>query len=453
MPLIDEKIVDIENKIENSTINPTQVNYTKGNTINIIVIPNENYYFDSDYDDSIPTLKLYDEDGYLELSIKGVLSQESGINAYKISYYFSTDIDYNFSLARIYGYADEITDTTSINIKGNENAIFTENSQQTFYTAIGKRNTIQIKINNGYSTTKTPYIKITTSDGGLNIDFNYNNELQIWEYSEINSLSDITDVEIITNAIKDVDIVENFPLIQIYKVNNDITNELKKLRFQLYYEQNRYDDLGEYIVQYVRYPFEINSENKEKIQLGYYQTELYADIIPKIYHQISFGKKLITGLFNNNSDIENCNIIINIAYFGQINIDSKYINSEIEIICETNILTNESTLLIYSNNILIKTLTSSIGINIPYILINDGYKQIQTNVNINNRSLVNIKNSIVVEQKNKLNNILTDSTYKSLNIINGYAEIELLEYNVKSYMTLQEIELMINILNNGVEFN
>ena len=116
--------------------------------------------------------------------------------------------------------------------------------------------------------------------------------------------------------------------------------------------------------------------------------------------------------------------------YGFFTIDSKYINTEIEVKYKIDIITNNCVIEIYSNNILIHLIDSEIGYNLPYILR-------ETSQNINSYSMLNsniLKQNvpvIYVKQKPKENNTYytTDIIVNNLADINGFIKCTDYEIN------------------------
>lgn len=305
-----------------------------------------------------------------------------------------------------------------------------------------------------YNVIRTPRVYIDYKRGNIlehreiSLTLSSNNHyVSNWQ-SDLTSLTiTIQDAYIVGLASDDIPLVNDFNIIRCYHVNNDIMSQLASLRFFDPDNQGNFIDLGQYILKYTRYPFKIdNADNRGNIQLGFYDTNILSDLPLLQYYDLDLGSVLVQGLYTNNADINNANIILQLPYYGIYNIDSRYINTYIHIIYRVDILSNLCVIYIYSNDILIDNIDCVIGYDIPYI-IND---LISTkHFNIRDTSIRRIQPKIVVEQAPKINNFYFDvKQYNRLDNIMGYTQCILYDNNICE--TSQENDLLTDLCNSGI---
>lgn len=245
----------------------------------------------------------------------------------------------------------------------------------------------------------------------------------------------------------------DYPLIRLYKVNNQIMQSVSTERFdRITIDGNtEIKDLTNFILQYTRYPFIIATTQNANIVIGYKQTTINAPLIDKQTFTMSLGKVLIAGLYGNTSDIDTSEIYINIAFYGLVNIPSKYINTEIEIVYNVDVVGNNCIVNILSNDVIINSVSFSIGYNIPYI-INTKDLDYKITTPLNNNILKNFESQVIIRQHPKINGFEHNTRVNVLlSTVTGF--IKCLNYHIYNVGTSKETEMIENALNNGVYFN
>lgn len=262
-------------------------------------------------------------------------------------------------------------------------------------------------------------------------------------------VASITSLYMTGQAIAETPLVADYGAIRAYKINKTIAAALVDKRFYNV-AQGQYEDLGEYITSYVRYPFTVPTDGTTTIKYGFFDTEIAADLATRQVQELSLGKHTIYGLYHNASDIPNATITLVLPYADDYQLDSRYINTEIEVKYKVDILSNSAAIEIYSNGKLVDILSTSIGYNIPYILKTD---RITPNVNLLSNILKANDPKAIVRQKAKVANTYY-TTYKRalLDDISGFVKCENILLEPTNRMTLQERQLIIDQLTNGVIF-
>lgn len=332
----------------------------------------------------------------------------------------------------------------NVDVSGLQNARLTSNSPDyfclptTFYTP---KNTFIVEPLEGFVFANPPTLRIIES--GVNYDYDF--VLQDDKYIITNQFQhlDIESVSIFGVAIAQTPLLSDYGLVRVYKTNKTINQSLSTHRFY------NNEDLGQYIYSFVRYPFEIDTENTGNIYLGTYDTGVNAPLIPKQIYNISLGKKIINGLYEDSRDIDTTEIIFVLPFYGLHTIDSKYINTEIEIVYVVDILSNTAVIEIYSNGVLVETLDCYIGYSIPYI-IQQGY--MNHNITLQNNITKRYEPKVILKQHKQTNGGLF-ATYKPCligDVSTGFIKCQNIILGVSHKMTLEEQNEIIHKLNTGV---
>lgn len=318
---------------------------------------------------------------------------------------------------------------------------------------------VSLKVNEGYiiDSTTTPNLVIkyyTTNYYEYKVNLKLNTDTNIWSATGNTRVGTATPSNFESATINAVTqqvtpIVEKFPIIDVFKVNQDIMTQLANKRF---YEMSdsgisTYKDLGEYILSYVRYPFDIETTEEKNIILGFVDTEITCSIVPNYTYTLDFGSVDIKGIYENKADIDNTDIRISLKYFGFIDIDSKYINSKISVKIIVDIITNTANVYIYSNDVIIDSKPITLGYSVPYILTTE-------KINVYNKSdntvitLSEFENYIEVIQKNNDSNLLSSNKEIDIKDCKGYFKFD--NINIKDIPTTEELDLITSTLSNGI---
>lgn len=341
----------------------------------------------------------------------------------------------------IYGFANSylLLDTTNlVNCKLADNSPNYFVLPDSFYTPF---NTFIIEPLEGYTLPNPPTLKIV--DSGTDYDYDFVLQDDKYIISAQFQYYDVESVSATGQAVEKGGVLSDYGLIRVYKTDKTINQSLVTHRF------SNGEDLGQYIYSFVRYPFFIESRNTANIYLGITDTGVNSPLIPKQIHTLSLGKKLISGLYEDTRDINNIEIVAVLPFYGLYNIDTKYINTEIEIKYIVDILSNTAVIELYSNNVLFDTLDCYIGYSIPYI-IQQGY--MNHNITLQNNITKQYEPKIILKQNKQINNGIY-KTYKPCTIgdvSEGFIKCQNVELNINHNMTLSEQQLIESYLNTGI---
>lgn len=307
-----------------------------------------------------------------------------------------------------------------------------------FYTPF---NTFIVEPLEGYTLPNPPTIKITDSGSDYDYDFILQDNIYIVR-NQFPHL-DVEGVKISGVAVEHGGVLSDYGLIRVYKTDKTINQSLVTHRFL------SGEDLGQYIYSFIKYPFSIDTRNNANIYLGVNDTGVNAPLIPKQIHTLSLGKKTINGLYEDSRDIDNVEIVCVLPFYGLHNIDSKYINTDIEIKYVVDILSNTAVIELYSDDVLFETLDCYIGYSIPYI-IQQGY--INHNITLQNNITKRYEPKIILKQHKQTNGGLY-STYKPCligDVSEGFIKCQNVKLKVNHKMTLSEQQAIESYLNTGI---
>ena len=253
---------------------------------------------------------------------------------------------------------------------------------------------------------------------------------------------------LIGRAVMDTPLISNYGAIRAYKPTNAQLRQLVDKRFYNV-DTHEYEDLANYILSFVRYPFTVSTSNSSSVKFGFFDTQINVDLAEQQTYTLSLGRVLVSGLYGNSSDIDKCDITILLPYADNYHLESKYINTYIECVYKIDILANTAVIEIYSNDKLIDSISTSIGYDIPYILKTDRVTPV--NINLQSNILKAKDPKIIVRQRAKVANTYYKTLKRQvLNNLSGYNKIDNVVLSISNKMTLAEQNEIKNLLAGGV---
>lgn len=248
-------------------------------------------------------------------------------------------------------------------------------------------------------------------------------------------------------ALEKSNLLSQYRFIRTYKANENIISQIANTRF--YSEQGVREDLGKYILSYIHYPFDVESDDNANIELGFYNTEINCELVKEQYHKFTLFDNVINGLYNNDSDIVNAEIIVFLPFVGKYELDSKYINTKITIKYICDILSNDCIIYIYSNDKIIDNLKTSLGYEEPFITKESSIDFSFVN-QMNSNANKNIKGVITVYQKANTTNTYSNHIVKKVGLITGFIKGTFEEFTGNNEILLKEINQIKTLFAGGV---
>ena len=248
-------------------------------------------------------------------------------------------------------------------------------------------------------------------------------------------------------ALEKSNLLSQYRFIRTYKANENIISQIANTRF--YTEQGGREDLGKYILSYIHYPFDVETDDNANIELGFYNTEINCELVKEQYHKFTLFDNVINGLYNNDSDIVNAEIVIFLPFVGKYELASKYINTKITIKYICDILSNDCIIYIYSNDKIIDNLKTSLGYEEPFITKESSIDFSFVN-QMNSNANKNIKGVITVYQKANTTNTYNNHVVKKVELVTGFIKGTFEEFTGNNEILLKEINQIKSLFNNGV---
>lgn len=249
-------------------------------------------------------------------------------------------------------------------------------------------------------------------------------------------------------ALEKSNLMSQYRFIRAYKANEDIITQVANARF--YTGQGGVsEDLGKYILSYIHYPFNVETKDNANIELGFFDTQINCDLVKEQYHIFTLFDNVVNGLYNNDSDIENAEIIVFLPFVGKYELDSKYINTKITIKYICDILSNDCIIYVYSDDKIIDNIKTSLGYEEPFITKESSIdfsfvNQMNSNANKNKQGL------ITVYQKANTTNTFNNHIIKKVETVTGFIKGTFEEFTGNSEILLKEINQIKSLFNSGV---
>ena len=302
-------------------------------------------------------------------------------------------------------------------------------------------------INNGLVVSTIPYIQI---DYGVFVEKATAIEEPDGRYKVTYKLPSLHTPEKVTAygvALEKSNLLSQYRFIRTYKANENIISQIANTRF--YTEQGVSEDLGKYILSYIHYPFDVETNDRANIELGFFDTEINCELVKEQYHNFILFDNVINGLYNNDSDIINTEIIIFLPFVGKYVLDSKYINTKITIKYICDILSNDCIIYIYSNDRIIDNLKTSMGYEEPFITKESSIDFSFVN-QMNSNANKNMKGVITVYQKANTTNTYNNHIVKKVKLVTGFIKGTFEEFIGNNEILLKEINQIKSLFTSGV---
>lgn len=317
---------------------------------------------------------------------------------------------------------------------------------------------LKLKPKNDYEVTLAPYVEIeyisprqgTITDTATSLLVNDEYVIQWTGSGGIESTQPTINTALCYGTAKSgADIIEKYGLLRLYKTTKNVMSQLKSTRFLTDSDGNTID-LGQFILSFVRYPFDVDDLEASNIQLGYQTTSISCDMLTVEKYEFDFGDVRIFGVNHDTSDIDNCIVFLMLPFIGKHQIESKYINGIFNVKYIVNVVSNIAICEIRCNGVLIDTIDCVLGMEIPYII-----KPTLTDFKIYGNTsnvLNNCVCSAVVEQYENTTDFYDTFVEKTLSNCNGFVKVGMFDDMVLP--TVEENERLKNILtNDGIYCN
>lgn len=287
-----------------------------------------------------------------------------------------------------------------------------------------------------YGASQTQIDSVLQSDGRYKI-----------EYTEHTFVTPLT-ITAYGVALEKYNLMAQYRFIRAYKANENIITQVASTRFYVGQNTER-EDLGKYILSYIHYPFDVETKDSANIELGFFDTQINCDLVKEQYHTFTLFDSIVNGLYNNNSDIENAEIIMFLPFVGKHELESKYINTKITIKYICDILSNDCIIYIYSNDKIIENIKTTLGYEEPFITKESSIDFSFVN-QMNSNANKNLQGVITVYQKANTTNRYDNHIIKKIETLTGFIKGTFQEFTGNEEILLKEINQIKSLFSSGV---
>ena len=312
---------------------------------------------------------------------------------------------------------------------------------------------LTLNANSGFKFVTTPTLKINNRNSTV-LDFNKVTDYQYTlSFTAESNYFDTDENAVLSGvAVEETPIVNKYGAIQVYKPSNSDMVSLATKRFKENGTVNgvTYNDvdLGNYITQFKRVFFNVETSTKQNILLGVHDTLINTDTVFNDDVTIDCGTVFIEGTNGNELDTKIYKIKIVLPFYEVVELPSIYMNKTIHIVYQSNVITGYADILINevvaNTDILIVKYRCKISQDLPYILNYD-----KLNGSLSDMQL-NTSPKIILQKKNTFID-KGYNTFKESLISNevGYFEVkDIVSMSVNA--TQKEKDLIENLLKSGV---
>ena len=312
---------------------------------------------------------------------------------------------------------------------------------------------LTLNSNQGFKFVTTPILEIHNRNNVV-LDFTKVTDYQYTlSFTAETSYFDTDENAVLSGvAVEETPIVNKYGAIQVYKPSNSDMVSLATKRFRENGTVNgvTYNDvdLGNYITQFKRVFFNVETSNKQNILLGVHDTLINTDTVFNDDVTIDCGTVFIEGANGNELDTKIYKIKIVLPFYEVVELPSIYMNKTIHIVYQSNVITGYADILINevvdNTDISIIKYRCKISQDLPYILSYDKLYGSLSDMQLNTSP------KIILQKKNTF----IDKGYNTFkeNLISnelGYFEVkDIVSMSVNA--TQKEKDMIENLLKSGV---
>lgn len=314
-----------------------------------------------------------------------------------------------------------LNETLAVTVQANENATL---------------ETLQIAYNDSYGAEKT-------------VDGEINETGKTGTVSFTPTSTDISYIEVRATATTDEPTLKGYGAINVYNVTLENLNEFAQKRFFTATDgSNAIVNLGDYVNRIKRVFVDIPTSGTDTLKCGNYDTKISVlapntDIIT-----VDFGNVTLTGENENSHDYET-KIKLFVPFHGFVDIDSSYINKEINLTAKINIVTGNGIIQISCNGVPFHFENVTFSRDVIYRTANENLKLVG-NDDWNELNLYGFEPYFIVESTTTINVLVNDTKENvTINAVTGFAQFENVNLN-DANLLVDEYDEIISQLETGV---
>lgn len=349
--------------------------------------------------------------------------------------------DVTFSYKQVEPQTIPVTyDLTNCEVVGNKPDSITLNEPLTVTvqaTENTKLETLQIVYNDSYGAEETV-------DG----EIDETGKTGIVSFTPIST--DITYIEVRATATTDEPTLKGYGAINVYKVTLENLDEFAKKRFFTATDgTNAIVNLGDYVNRIKRIFVDVPTSGTDTLKCGNYDTKISVlspntDIVT-----VDFGNVTLTGENENSHDYET-KIKLFLPFYGFVEIDSSYINKEINLTAKINIVTGNGITQVSCDGVPFHFENVTFSRDVIYRTANESLKLVGDD-DFNELNLYGFEPYFIVESTTTVNVPINDTKeQKRIGDVTGFAQFENVNLTTTNSMLVDEFNEIVSQLENGV---
>lgn len=420
------RTLNITNNIPNSTVEYEQ---TSSKVFNIKLTCENGFT-------GIPQITYTDEYGSEETKEMTVSGNVATITVTIDAY---TD-DVTFSYKQVEPKNIPVTyDLTNCEVVGNKpdsvalNETLTVTVQATENT---KLETLQIVYNNSYGEEETVNGEIDETEKTGSVSFTPTS-------------TDISYIKVRATATTDEPTIKGYGAINVYKVTLENLDEFSKKRFFTATDgTNAIVNLGDYVNRIKRVFVDIPTSGNDTLKCGNYDTKISV-LSPKTdIVTVDFGNVTLTGENENSHDYET-RITLFVPFFGFVDVDSSYINKEINLTAKINIVTGNGIIQISCDGVPFHFENVTFSRDVIYRTANESLKLVGDD-DFNELNLYGFEPYFIINSTRTVETPVNDTKERvTIGNVTGYSQFENVDLNTANLL-VDEYDDIISQLETGV---
>lgn len=260
----------------------------------------------------------------------------------------------------------------------------------------------------------------------------------------------ITYIEVRATATTEDPALKGYGAINVYNVTLENLDEFSKKRFFTATDgTNALVNLGDYVNRIKRIFVDIPTSGNDTLKCGNYDTKISVlspntDIVT-----VDFGNVTLTGENENSHDYET-KIKLFLPFYGFVEIDSSYINKEINLTAKINIVTGNGIMQVSCSGVPFHFENVSFSRDVLYRTANESLKLVGGD-DFNELNLYGFEPYFIVESTTTVNVPINDTKeQKRIGDITGFAQFENVNLSTNNNMLVDEFNEIVSQLGNGV---
>lgn len=261
---------------------------------------------------------------------------------------------------------------------------------------------------------------------------------------------DITYIEVRATATTDEPTLKGYGAINVYKVTLENLDEFAKKRFFTATDgTNAIVNLGDYVNRIKRVFVDIPTSGNDTLKCGNYDTKISVLSPNTDVVTVDFGNVTLTGENENSHDYET-KIKLFLPFYGFIEIDSSYINKEINLTAKINIVTGNGIMQVSCSGVPFHFENVSFSRDVIYRTANESLKIIGGD-DFNESNLYGFEPYFIVESTTTVNVPINDTKeQKRVGDVTGFSQFENVNLSTDNKMLVDEFNEIVSQLENGV---